>query len=478
MRVLVTTWGNPFQWEPITYEYRGIKVKSRNTLPILVKTLEPERILILVADTMANYYDSGKNKPEIEEKSFSSYSEVVEDTKERILWHIKEEVIEELREEDPELAKKIENMLKDERITIEVLPGVGVFGNITVEGEMLDFYYYATYKLAEWLPVQNNLEVYLDLTHGINFMPTFTYRALRNLLGLLAYLYNVKFEIVNSEPYPLGVSQEIRENTILHIREIGEGVVRPRPQYSPVEGKLYWNAFISSVANGFPLVFASFYPNIRDVEDYLNKKLEEFLVGIEVGEREDGKPYVKREKALDRSFKNASKLYYALRVFNTKFQNYPKKEVPIEEIMEISKIFESLPRIGIILERQVEWLRNLVYGRLWYENGEQKIKKGLLEIIKDKKDKRKEAEALKKGKTISLAEAAKLTRIFSPSGERIETIESPNVVRNFIAHSGFEYNIVYVKYDRLSDRLYFFYKDKEKAANLAYEALLYRGEKE
>jgi len=471
MKVLVSTWGNPYQWNPIRYKFKEHEIESRNTLPIMIKALNPDKVLIITLDTMANFMNRN-GKPEIQTKEeFNSYEEIRRDTEDRIRWHIEKEVLPELQKQgEDELAGKIGSILKEGKIEIDVAPGVGVFGNITVMGSMLDFYHYITYKLATWLPV-NDLEVYLDLTHGINFMPTLTYRALRNLLGLLAYVKDVNFEIMNFEPYPLGVKDKILKETVLNMWEIGEGKVYPKPILSKVENG-DWTAFISSVANGFPLVFSTFYPNMSEVKEYLEDEYRKFLSSIKVKRRkEDGKPVVKREESLSKNFKNVSKLYYLLRVLDRDYSKYAKKELEISEIEKITELFKKMPRIEVMVTEQVKDLKNLVKGYYNYESGGPRYKLGLLDLINRKRGKTEEVMKLKKGVPITLLEARNATRIFGPSGTQRYN-ETPEL-RNFIAHSGFEYNVTWLKYDGENKKILFFYKDLDTVRELSCKALTF-----
>ncbi|WP_456321296.1 CRISPR-associated CARF protein Csx1 [Palaeococcus sp. (in: euryarchaeotes)] len=484
-RVIVATWGNPFQWEPIKYKYNRIELKSRNTLPITIKALNPDKVLIIAVDTVANLIVKKSNekiKPKIELKEFNSYRDVVGDAKERIKWHITQEVIPELEKEDGELVDRISEMLKEGRIEIDIGPGVGVFGNITVEGNMLDFYHYITYDLSRWLPV-DNVEVYLDLTHGINFMPTLTYRALRNLLGLLAYTRNVNFEVINFEPYPLGVREEIREKTVLNMREIGEGKVSPKPILSRVENE-EWTAFISAVANGFPLVFSAFYPEIKEVGKHLGKKLQEFLEGIKIEKREDGVPRIIRTKELSKDFKNTSKLYYLLRAlkgdyskFNLKYKQ--EKGLTIDDIRKITDLFRGLPRIWAILDAQVEDIEKMIKGYSYLEGTHERYRKGIIDWIKERRSKNRDDAIgkLRKGTPVSLGGARSALKIFGLSGGNGDT-KGEIKLRNFIAHSGFEYNVTLLKYDRIRNDILIYYKERNKVKQLACEALTYGGGKD
>ena len=383
--VLVVPWGNPFEWANVTYAYeeedKNIVMENIPcTLPILKDAIKPDEIIIIVLDTLANFVKSGE--PPISQRNFSCYEDVKEDVRERIRYFIEEKLGCDFNE-----------------IKLVISPGVGVFGNIRVEGEIIDYYHYTIYELAENLPTEDMI-VYLDLTHGINFMPTLTYRALMNLLGLASYLREIRFKVLNSEPYPRGIPKEVQK-VKLRIRVVEDRDIKPKPILSLLEDEKFnrWNAFISSVANGFPLVFATFYPNINEIRREIENKLGSFYDGISVSDRS-----VMRRSKLDSDFETLSKLYYLLKVLNTSpmFNNMPKQEITLDELKVISEIlFNKIPRIGVIVEEQIKFLKNEI-GR------------------KNDHDWR---------------------RLSNWQGDR------NRVIRNFIAHSGFECGVTMSKKD-------------------------------
>jgi len=446
-RVLIATWGNPFQWEPIWYrldceslgieDCRSVELKNVSTLPVLMKALRPHRTIVLVLDTLTNLTLRNDVKP----KEVGSYEGAVEDVQERVKWFIENRVKPHLDEEDRALLDDVE---------VVILPGVGEFDNVSVEGDVLDFYSVVLKVLAERLPMENT-EVILDLTHGINFMPVLTYRALKALLGVLAYLYTARLYVVNSEPFPQGQrewKEKIKELSVLNMKLVEARELRPRPLYSTVSDRPEWSAFISSVTNGFPLAFATFYPSMKDVEAYVEKGYQDFLDAIEVcmkpdpaGER---KAHIFRRKALSRDFRTAVKLYYMLRAFGTVFNGYPKNEVTLDELFEISsKLFARMPRIGIMVENQLCDLKRLERGYYTYEDGQLRFIKGVIDKLSQRYID-KPLRPLKDGRKITLGELMRAMRVFSPSGGGKNPVPE---IRNFIAHSGFEYNLVLVRYD-------------------------------
>jgi len=185
--VLILPWGNPFGWDSITYVYENETLNTFCTLPVLRKAINPGKVIVIVLDTLANIIHERTNEPPMEQREFSSYDEVLSDVRRRVMYFVQ---------------KKLG--LDESDINLIIAPGVGVFNNIEVYGDILDYYHYVTYKLAELLPV-NDMDVYLDLTHGINFMPVLTYRAVLNLLELASYLRNkthgIKFRTVSERHF-------------------------------------------------------------------------------------------------------------------------------------------------------------------------------------------------------------------------------------------------------------------------------------
>lgn len=421
-RVLIATWGNPFEWEEIVYDYDNLKMKSFCTLPILKEKINPNKTIIIVLDTLANIVNPKTGEPDIKQREFTNYKEVVDDVRDRVKYFVEEKIGENFKE-----------------ITLIVAPGVGVFSNIEVYGDLLDYYYYITFQLAKELP-NKNMEVYLDLTHGINFMPVLTYKAVLNLLGLAAFLKEVYLTVLNSEPYPKGVSKDKLRELKLNVKSVEIRKIHPTPITDLLSNFNQWNAFISSVANGFPLVFGTFYPKEKDVLDEINNKLRKFLESIKVCGRK-----IKRQSALDPDFRILSELSYFLRVLNTSsvFRQLPKREISLKELKEISNIFNNLPRIGIIVREQMRHL---------------------------------EERLTRSGKPMShidsswrqLSSYIRLGDISSPF--HTESIE--RVIRNFIAHSGFEYNITMVR--KFLDSIQFKYRSKEKVVFYAIEAMKYK----
>ncbi len=396
-------------------------------------------MIIFTLDTLANIKIKGK--PDINQKTFSNYSDVKEDVENRVKWFLEKETIANLS--DSSLKEKMTKLLNSRRIKIVVAPGVGSFKNIKVEGEMLDFYHYALYKLSKELPT-GSMKVYLDLTHGINFMPTLLYRALNNLLGLAAFVNNCRFVVLNSEPYPQGFSKEEKDavvsETVLRIRVVEDRFVQPKPIYSKVKDRSL-ATFISSLTNGFPLVFTTFYPEIDKLKkSFINEELENFLRNIEI---KSGN--VKRKKCLSEDFKTSSKIYYLIRVLNASNKHeLPKTEVSIDDLeCLIELIFKKITRLEVITKRDVRQIRDVV-----------------------KKASKKDGEVgdrLRSGEKLLYLDVYNFAK--DKNFDRKDKIDP----RDFIAHSGLISDRIYVRLD--NGKMTLSYGDLEEIMNLSIKSM-------
>jgi len=441
-KVLVAPWGNPFQWKPATYEINGELIKSRSTLPALIRELKPNSVFVVVLDTLVNMYvcnnfdketrkclEKWPDQNDVPTKNVSTYTEVASDIRSRVEWFLWK-LVEETKEE--EYSQELEKMINNKQIKIIIAPGIGTHSNpplnnvtVSISGDctVLDYYYYIVYELSKLLPA-GDLTVYLDLTHGINFMPVLTYRAVSNLLSLGSYAWNVKFKVFNAEPYSQGVN--------LKIHKVEDATVKPKPQYFVVSGHSDWNAFISSIVNGFPLVFATFFPDSLKVKQHADYIYEEFCKTIKVSsELNDNSIKVEiRRNMLPEDLHSTALLYYLIRVMNAKFgEIYPKdkEEFTLYELENISKLFDSIPAIGWRVKKDIENIKKLKYIHSNWDN----------------------LGKLRRGKNWK-----KFEKICGP-GETQKTNQCIEV-RNFIAHSGFDDNIVqlrkinsniYIRYD-------------------------------
>lgn len=276
-RLLITTWGDYSSWSKASYVFNSKEKESVSTLPILFDELKPDKVVIIIPESV------------IYEK-FSSYDDLIQKVKEGCSNFISEKL-----------------GISGE-ITIIVSPIVGNFiikknGKslfyLQIDRDTKDFYNFILYNISKILSniladLKDKSEVYLDISHGINFLPTLTYQVLIELLSLIAYTKSISFYVYNSEPYsrdipelklhineierrekmepylssnPLGKSGNCR---LLKVRDKDENLSKIISEISTIRIYNEQNAFISSIVNGLPLVFYTFYPNHEEISNKLS----------------------------------------------------------------------------------------------------------------------------------------------------------------------------------------------------------------
>ncbi|MFN3599687.1 MAG: CRISPR-associated CARF protein Csx1, partial [Aquificaceae bacterium] len=213
IRILLAIWGNYKNWRTATYKYRGEEFTSSTTLPLLFKAIEPDYTYVIVADTLMDEYMDEVN---------SNYQQGIEKVREKTKIYIEEKMGE------------YTNDLEEKNLDILVLPGVGTFSKLKFIGDPNNFYALVYYKLGKSiLKIMNDhklifgnskeenkpcIEFYLDITHGLNYMTMMTYRAVKDILQIVAYFCKVQLVVLNSDPYPLLKSGG--EGFLLNINEI------------------------------------------------------------------------------------------------------------------------------------------------------------------------------------------------------------------------------------------------------------------
>ena len=180
--LLLAPWGDPAGWIYTCYtlpESRESLCSFTSLKPILEGLLKGKegvypRVLILTLDTLASLALDPKGGQAY------SYRDVVSASK-----------------------LYIEKYLCGIEAYIEALPGAIHSGNIKVSGDLRDYYVLALYTLARALAQLRPERVVLDLTHGVNYMPTLTYRAIRETASLVSPMSengSVTLEVFNSDP--------------------------------------------------------------------------------------------------------------------------------------------------------------------------------------------------------------------------------------------------------------------------------------
>ena len=310
MKLLIAPWGNPFNWKEIRYRFETTTCTSKTSLCVLVKALKPERILILVADSLVRS-EKVKETP--------GYEAIKEAVKEDIGEFLEKTCFSE------DLSK----------VEICVLPGTGYFQNGSFEGQILDYYYRLLYELAKIASESELSEIHLDLTHGLNFMPVLTYRAVKEILQVVSFFKSVKFTAYNADPFTGELSE------ILTLHRVEETEESPRfPTLSPYEvnessrffeklvvdendrklksvDKVWLKevlTFLGGMVYGLPLILTTFFVPAEEVFSHLKEALNIYEKEIKIC-KEEGRLRLTRPARLSPLFRVLTLAWLLLKFF-------------------------------------------------------------------------------------------------------------------------------------------------------------------
>ena len=374
-KLLVAPWGSPWGssrksprgWGLQTYIYEGVQLQSKTSLDILARKLRPDKVLIVVLDTLATTL--------INTSSRYGYRELTDHIRNEIKTYIKNETEE----------------LKGRTVEIIVAPGVGRFRNGVFKGNLSDFYYFMCWELAKrMVDFYHSLkEVHLDLTHGVNFMPTLTYLSLKEIISALNIFKSgegnrIKFRVYNSDPV---VGEEMQKLEIHVVEESTPILFTPRLRVwdtdlapiKPTSGEaelckeLYskklnefrdmfnrgvameLSAFFGSIFNGLPLAVASFFPeNVDEIETAIERVISVFRnhIKVEIG---DNCLNVHRELKFTEHFKFMTFVWvFAKLLQSTEVVECRMREVELNRLHTIKdRVFKWSDVLHIFLGREI-----------------------------------------------------------------------------------------------------------------------------
>ncbi len=343
MRILVAPWGNPTGWSLVTYHFKGKDVESKTSLRALYENIHPNFTFVVALDTLA------KIDGDIQGENVLNYKYVVSSVEDQL--GVNGKVSQELH-------------LGETKYDLIVLPGVGNFPNGTFKGKITDYYYYLLKVLifffVDKLQINTRrIEIHFDATHGINYTPLLTYRAIREIGEVLAiFLDKVRVVVYNSDPFtkisiPEKAHVNVVEDTLVSPKAFGYGAddrVDPLisidgnniiPKDLKIEADTI-NPFIGSIFNGIPLGVFEFYPHIN-IREYVEKILKLYAKGVKVT-LEGSKLLVEKTLALTPTFKVYLFAYLIASLLDKyRLVGNRKHEVSYYEIKNLQKLFNREP---------------------------------------------------------------------------------------------------------------------------------------
>jgi CRISPR-associated protein Csx1 len=184
-RVLgVATWGDPRLWRYAEYVAGGKRVEAFSTLSILREVEKPVKIVVVVLDTLAAAESEGKSQDAI--KSYDDIERLARDYASQHLCGIEAEIV-----VLPGIFERYDRERGGKRLSFESDP----------RSEFLPLLTYIVFKKALEVDVTS---IALDVSHGMNFMPTLALRATEEAAAALAAakVSQVKVRAYQSDPYP------------------------------------------------------------------------------------------------------------------------------------------------------------------------------------------------------------------------------------------------------------------------------------
>jgi CRISPR-associated protein Csx1 len=211
--LLVTTWGLPARWIEASYVFtpeEKTKINSCTTLiPILLSIREAieEGKLDLAIIVLDSLIDKFIGRPEkLHSKCFECYKKHLHYLDEETDTYV--EMINNIRKFVEELVKCL---LEEYNLDIEIKPHVIVApavgspgGRWIFKGELWDYQSKVLIELGEMCLSKPYQRLILDLSHGINYMPSLTLQLLPMISSIILLshqeLNNVKITVYNSDP--------------------------------------------------------------------------------------------------------------------------------------------------------------------------------------------------------------------------------------------------------------------------------------
>ncbi|MEM4688696.1 MAG: TM1812 family CRISPR-associated protein [Thermofilaceae archaeon] len=199
--LIVSTWGDPSRWAGVRYRFRELAGRARSALPlILYGAGRGARALILVPDTL--YASPGLRAGSLP----GTWGELEREVR---CWveKVYGEFVDAFEVEEESLDEGVRGWLKGS-VEVLVCPG---FGRFRLKDRWLVFRgSLQLYKSVVLLHVLKKVldaggvdEVWLDLTHGVNYMPSTALVAVLAALRVLRFkLKDLRLRILNSDPFP------------------------------------------------------------------------------------------------------------------------------------------------------------------------------------------------------------------------------------------------------------------------------------
>jgi CRISPR-associated protein Csx1 len=389
MKILFEIWGNYEDWKEVNYVYNEASNKNKTTLPLLYQEIKPDKFFIITSDTLIN--NLAKSSFRSPEESLD-YKFLIEKVKEGVL-NFADEMGLKIKKED-----------------VMVIPGVGSFPNSEFKGNPNNFFYFLYYKivktideLSDDLDANSKIEVYLDITHGINYTTVMTYRALKDIFSLIAFFYKdkVKFIALNSDPV-VGIINNtinININEIENIDMVPQFNFYKSPEYALLrpfsrlkkdeKEKIGKNikcskselietcyAFAGSFSNALIPFIYYFYPGLKELENLISNTIEFFENNLSIENSSLDRMTIIQKVEIQPLFQFMLQVFLIAKFLLKKYNMQRKNELKLQELKKLLELYNFSKILKIRLSKElnkIETINNLEteykdYGHYVLEN--------------------------------------------------------------------------------------------------------------
>jgi CRISPR-associated protein Csx1 len=363
MKILIAPWGNPFGWKEVEYVYNGQTEKLKDPLVLIKRIESPDKVIIVSVDTLADdYVYAFKNL---------SYNDIKKCAKNLIFNFCQKEL----------------GFIPE----IVISYGFGEFNHTKFIGNAIDFYYNIFKELTCYFvnllqQINEKFEIIFDATHGINYVTILTYRALREILEIFAYVYDVKLKVLNSDPF---VGREAKVDR-LNINVIEKSKILPkisvyRSDRRPVEpcfllenkskreigeniedfiSGISFNIdetliFLGSFLYALPVFILSYMLNSSTIKEAIEKISQEFEKNININTNNLSKLEISRNWEFKENFANLIKAYLVSSILE-KIGFKKLSDIPLSKIKDLKdKVYKNFPIESNRIDKELDDIKDL-----------------------------------------------------------------------------------------------------------------------
>lgn len=368
MKILFEVWGNYKNWRKVNYFFNEKNKESETSLPVLYEDIKPEKVFIILSDTLIDNFVS--NSKDIE------YIDFIDKIKEDVLNFVNNGILQK------------ENLL--------VIPGIGSFEKSEFMGNPNNFFYLLYYEVVKKInelleeSTENNknlneIEVFLDITHGINYMTVMTYRALKDIFSIISFFYKVKFTVLNSDPVVGSNVNEVNINQIENINlvpqfnfykfnntrllrpfekidcskkiDIGQKINNIEKNNNKIINDCY--AFAGSFQNALLPFIYYFYPDIVQLGKMLDNIICFFKEYLAIENMGSNKISIIQQINIQPLFQSLLQVFLISNLLIKKYSIGEKAEIELKEFNQLINLYNFSPTLKIRLTKELEKIKNI-----------------------------------------------------------------------------------------------------------------------